>query len=70
MYNDLKYMASWLDNDPVITFIDDAPKIPVWIFWNGETLQNNEPPKRVRILLTGLVYKWEDFQKIRNKKRL
>lgn len=70
MHNDFKYMASWLEFDPVITFVQDLPNHPVWIFWDGETLYEDQPPKRVKILLTGLTYKWEDFQKIRNKKRL
>jgi hypothetical protein len=70
MFNNFKYMASWVDADPVITMIEDLPKHPIWTFWDGESLIDNEPPKRVKILLTGLIYKWEDFQKIRSKKRL
>jgi hypothetical protein len=65
-----KYMASWLDEDPVITLINELPKMPVWNFWDGESLIDGMPPKRVKILLTGLMYKWEDFQKIRTKKKL
>lgn len=65
-----RYMASWLEEDPVVTFIEDMPKMPVWNFWDGESLVDDQPPKRVKILLTGLTYKWEDFQKIRLKKTL
>ena len=65
-----RYMASWLDEDPTITLVENLPKRPVWDFWDGESLVDNEPPKRVKILLTGLIYKWEDFQKIRIKKKL
>lgn len=63
-------MASWLEEDPSITFLSEVPKHPVWIFWDGESLVDDKPPKRIKILLTGLTYRWEDFQKIRNKKRL
>ncbi len=68
--NEIKYMASWLDEDPIISMLKDLPKRPVWDFWDGEFLVDNEPPKRIKILLTGLIYKWEDFQKIRTKKTL
>ena len=68
--NETKYMASWLEEDPIVSLIKDLPKMPVWIFWDGESLVDGLPPKRVKILLTGLIYKWEDFQKIRIKKTL
>jgi len=61
---DYKYMASWYETDPDATI--EIPKTPIWIFWDGS--DSNNPPKRVKILLTGLIYKWEEFQKIRIKK--
>lgn len=63
-----RYMASWLAEEKVVVNFEDIPKEPVWKFWDGKLKSGEKPPKRVRILLTGLVYNWEDFQKIRKKK--
>jgi hypothetical protein len=59
-----KYMVSWYDSDPDATHI--IPDQPVWRFWDG-AIGEEGPPKRVKILLTGLVYTWQNFQKIKKK---
>ncbi len=61
------YMASWLEQDIHTSNILELPKEPVWKFWDGKVKRGQEPPKRVIILSTGLMYNWEDFQKVRKK---
>ena len=64
---ELKYMASWLEHDVVTSNILELPKDPTWNYWNGRLKKGQSPPKRVMILATGLIYNWEDFQKVRMK---
>lgn len=66
--NEVKYMASWLEEDVITSDISKLPREPVWQYWNGRLKRGQEPPKRVIILTTGLLYKWEDFQKVRIKR--
>jgi len=67
MKETIKYLASWLEKDVCTTNILELPKHPVWEYWSGRLKRGQEPPKRVIILSTGLMYGWEDFQKVRKK---
>lgn len=62
------YLASWFEKDPDISSLQNIPNKHVWVLWDGELIDHNEPPKRIKILLTGLEYTWQEFQKIRKKK--
>jgi hypothetical protein len=67
MAENIRYMASWLEQDVVTENILELPKKPIWEYWNGRLKRGQEPPKRVMILATGLIYNWQDFQKVRIK---
>jgi hypothetical protein len=67
MAENIKYMASWFEQDVSTSNILDLPKSPVWEYWSGRLKRGQEPPKRVMILTTGLIYNWQDFQKVRMK---
>lgn len=62
-----KYMASWIEKDIVTNNILELPDNPIWIYWDGVTKKGQIPPRRVMILSTGLIYTWEDFEKVRIK---
>lgn len=66
--DNIPYLASWFDKDPDISSLKNIPNKHVWVLWDGNLDNHNEPPKRIKILLTGLEYTWQEFQKIRKKK--
>lgn len=67
--NEYKYMASWIDEDVITSDITKLPKDAVWKYWDGSVKEGQDPPRRVIILTTGLMYRWKDFEKVRLKPR-
>lgn len=66
---DCKYLASWYDEDPTFSSPTDAilnGHSAVWSFWDGSLSENKPPPCRIQMLSTGLIYTWEEFQKVRS----
>jgi len=66
---DCKYLASWYDEDPRFSSPADAIQnghSTVWIFWDGSVPEDKLPPRRVQMLSTGLIYTWEEFQKVQS----
>jgi len=67
--SEYKYMASWREEDIITSNITELPQDSVWKYWDGSIKEGQDPPKRVIILTTGLMYKWKDFEKVRLKPR-